>query len=148
MSKIINAKGRVDGNSGYTRVIGNEELGKLLSRVQSTIISNGSELEKMLIARSRCIKDIDEFIQNATENKIDNGTYLCLKKTFKKSKKYSKGVEKIEPDMMIFVVQEYRVCKIIELKDGDAFDTKKSAKEKENLEKFSMIFGVKIPFVT
>lgn len=50
--------------------------------------------------------------------------------------------------MMIFIVQENRVCKIIELKDGDAFDTKKSAKEKENLEKFSMLFGVKIPFVT
>lgn len=148
MSKIINAKGRINSNSGYTRVIGNEELGRLLSRVQSTIISNGSELERMLIARSKCIKDIDEFIQNATENKINNGTYLCLKKTFKKSKKYSKGVEKIEPDMMIFIVQENRVCKIIELKDGDAFDTKKSAKEKENLEKFSMLFGVKIPFVT
>lgn len=32
--------------------------------------------------------------------------------------------------MMIFIVQENRVCKIIELKDGDAFYTKKSAKEK------------------
>ncbi|MBZ7977802.1 restriction endonuclease [Campylobacter sp. RM12654] len=148
MSKIINAKGRVDGNSGYARVIGNEELGKLLSRVQSTVISNGSELERLLISRSQCIQNIDEFIKNATENKISNGTYLCLKKTFKKSTKYSKGVEKIEPDMMIFVVQEHRVCKIIELKDGDVFDTKKSAKEKENLEKFAMIFGVKIPFVT
>lgn len=58
--------------------------------MQSTIISNESELERMLITRSKCIKDIDEFIQNATENKINNGTYLCLKKTFKKSKKYSK----------------------------------------------------------
>lgn len=38
MSSISKAKGRADGNSGYARVIGNAELGQLLSRVQATVI--------------------------------------------------------------------------------------------------------------
>lgn len=148
MSKIVNAKGRKDGNSGYTRVIRNESLGQLLSRVQATVISNGSELERMIAEQSNLVEDIDLFIENATHNRIENGTYLCLKKVFKKSKKYTRGVESIEPDMLIFLTQENRICKVIELKDGDAFDTKKSAKEKDNLEKFATIFGAKIPFTT
>lgn len=148
MSKISNAKGRKDGNSGYTRVIGNHTLGQLLSKVQATVISNGSELERMITERSNLVEDIDIFIEKAEQGKVNNGTYLCLKKIFKQSKKYTKGVESIEPDMLLFLVQENRICKVIELKDGDAFDTKKSAKEKENLEKFATIFGAKIPFTT
>lgn len=147
MSKIKDARGRKDGNSGYTRVIGNNELGQLLSRVQATVISNGTELERMIVERCTLIDDIDVFIKNATFNKVENGVYLCLKKTFKKSKQYSKGVEKIEPDMLIFLVQDHRICKVIELKDGDAFDTKKSQGEKDHLEKFANTFGAKIPFV-
>lgn len=148
MSKIINAKGRKDGNSGYMRVVGNKDLGQLLSRVQATVISNGNELERIIAQQSNLIEDIDEFIDNAERNKVENGTYLCLKKVFKKSVKYRKGVENIEPDMLIFLVQEYRICKVIELKDGDAFDTKKSQGEKDHLEKFATVFGAKIPFTT
>lgn len=148
MSKISNAKGRKDGNSGYMRVIGNEALGQLLSRVQATVISNGNELERIIAQQSNLIEDIDQFINDAERNKVENGTYLCLKRVFKKSTKYGKGVEKIEPDMLIFIVQEYRICKVIELKDGDAFDTKKSQGEKEHLEKFATVFGAKIPFTT
>lgn len=146
--KIRNSKGRTDGNSGYTRTLGNEELGKLISKVQATVISNGTELERMIVERSKAIKDIDEFIENATIGNIINGTYLCTKKVFKKSEKYVKDVEGIEPDMIIFIVERNRICKVIELKDGDAFDTKKSLGEKEHLEKFAMVFGAKIPFIT
>lgn len=148
MSKIKNAQGRKDGNSGYTRVVGNEALGQLLSRVQATVISNGTELERMITERATCIRDIDAFIEGAIQATIDDGTYLCLKKVFKKSTRYRRGLENIEPDMLIFVVQEYRVCKVIELKDGDAFDTKKSKGEKDHLERFSMVFGSRIPFAT
>lgn len=44
--------------------------------------------------------------------------------------------------------EKRRVCKIIELKDGDCFDTKKAASEKENLEYFKANFSPKVPFVT
>ncbi len=145
--KIRNAKGRTDGNSGYTRTLGNEELGKLISKVQATVISNGTELERLIVERSKIVVDIDDFIEKATIGDIINGTYLCTKKIFKKSKKYTKGVEGIEPDLLIFIVEKNRICKVIELKDGDAFDTKKVLGEKQHLEDFSKNFGSKIPFV-
>ena len=50
--------------------------------------------------------------------------------------------------MLIFIVERKRICKVIELKDGDNFDTKKSESEREHLERFATIFGAKIPFVT
>ncbi|QWQ38455.1 hypothetical protein KMP11_05740 [Gemella sp. zg-570] len=146
--KIRNAKGRTDGNSGYTRTLGNEELGKLISKVQATVISNGTELERIIVDKSNKIEDIDYFIEQAIISSIDNGVYLCTKKVFKKSKKYSAPLRDKEPDLLIFIVENNRICKVIELKDGDAFDTKKSRAEKENLEEFSMKFGAKIPFAT
>lgn len=148
MSKIINAKWRNDGNSGYARVIWNQKLWKLISRIQSAVISNGTELEKMIIERSQLIHNIDIFIRNAEIGIVQNGVYLCLKKIFKKSEKYAHLVKWMEPDMLVFIVESRRICKIIELKDGDNFDTKKSKWEKENLEKFANLFGAKIPFST
>ena len=152
MSKIENSKGRKDGNSGYGRVLGNTELGRLLSRVQATVISNGTELERMLAVRCRQIEDIDRFIDDATAAKVEDGTYICLKKVFKKSTKYKPGQspfgKHVEPDMLVFVVEAYRLCKVLEIKDGDMFDTKKSEAEKQNLEWFSTVFGSKIPFAT
>ena len=152
MSKIKDAKGRRDGNSGYGRVLGNVELGNLLSRVQATVISNGTELERMLTSRCRQIEDIDRFIDDATVGAVENGTYICLKKIFKKAVKYSPNQspfgKHVEPDLLVFVVESYRVCKVLEIKDGDMFDTKKSEAERQNLEWFSKEFGSKIPFVT
>ena len=146
--KIRDAKGRIDGNSGYTRTLGNEKLGKLISKVQATVISNGTELERLIIKRCKNIENLEEFIEKATISTIENGTYLCTKKIFKKAEKYAKNLQGIEPDLLIFIVEKNRVCKVIELKDGDAFDTKKSLVEKQQLEKFSIKFGAKIPVVT
>lgn len=146
--KIRNAKGRIDGNSGYTRTLGNEKLGNLISKVQATVISNGTELERLIVEKCNNINNIEDFIEKSTRAEIKDGTYLCTKKTFKKSEKYTKFAKGIEPDLMIFIVEENRLCKIIELKDGDNFDTKKSKSEKQNLEEFSIKFGAKIPFVT
>ena len=151
MSKIAKAKGR-DINkfdeSGYTRVIGNTQLGQLLSKVQATVIANGTELEKMIVERCKTIENIDDFIKSVTEGKINSGTYLCTKKILKKTQNYKACIAHIEPDMLVFIVSNQRICKIIEVKDGETFDTKKAAGEKENLIKFSQNFGVKIPFVT
>lgn len=142
--KIKDAKGRQDGNSGYTRTLGNEELGQLISRVQATVISNGTELERMIVEKSNTIKDLDKFIEETTAGETENGTYLCQKKTLKKS---SYNIKDIEPDLLVFIVEKQRICKVIELKDGDAFDTKKAKGEKENLETFAKEFGSKVPFV-
>lgn len=148
MSRIENATGRTDGNSGYTRAVGSEELGRLLSKVQATVIANGNELERLVAERCKLINDIDDFIKKAAIGEVANGVYLCLKKVFKKSAVYAPDVKGIEPDMLVFVLEKPGTCNIIELKDGDAFDTKKSLGEKEHLEKFSTILGAKIPFTT
>lgn len=151
MSKIANAKGRDVkslGDSGYTRIMGNASLGQLLSRVQATAISNGTELEKLIVERCNKIENIDKFIDDVTQAKINSGTFLCTKKILKATKVYKKSIEKIEPDMLIFIVSKQRICKIIQLKDGETFDTKKVLAEKEKLIEFMQKFGIKIPFVT
>lgn len=143
--KIIDAKGRQDGGSGYTRVLGNEKLGQLISRIQATVISNGTELERIIVSKTNCIDDLDVFINDVTYANKEDGVYLCQKRILKKSKYAYKG---IEPDLLIFIVQKKRICKVIELKDGDNFDTKKSESEREHLEQFAIHFGAKIPFIT
>lgn len=142
--KIQDMQGRSE-NSGYQRVFANDKLGALFSKVQATVISNGNELEKIILSKSNLIKNLDDFIDMATDNSLNNGVFVCPKKEIKKSKY---AIKDIEPDLLIFVVQRKRICKVIELKDGDNFDTKKSKGEKENLIKFSTEFGAKIPFVT
>ena len=132
--RIRNARGRTDGNSGYTRVLGNDRLGQLMSRVQATVIANGNELEKMIVERSNTIENLEKFIDDVTEGNINDGVYLCRKKEIKSSTRYAvNGIKGIEPDL---------------LKDGDSFDTKKSQGEREHLEQFATNFGARIPFVT
>ncbi len=143
--KIENAKGRKDENSGYIRLFNNVKLGQLLSKSQATVISNGNELEKIILSKTKNIDDLDEFIDKATLAQIPDGTYVCEKKIVKKS---PLTIPRHEPDLLVFVIEGKRVCKVIELKDGDSFDTKKSRGEREQLEEFAIKFGAKIPFVT
>lgn len=148
--KIKDMKGRTDNNSGYKRVFDNEKLGNLISKIQATVISNGSELERIILSKSTTISNLEEFIENAEAGTLHNGTYVCSKKVVQKSKKYSVKINDkgIEPDLLIFIVEKHRICNVIELKDGDTFDTKKSQSEKNNLETFKKEFGSKIPFTT
>lgn len=145
--KMRNAKGRSKG-SGYGRLFNDERLGELFSKAQSTVISNGTELERILLSKTHNISDLEFFISEiesgVTKIYID-GTYVCTKKVLQKSKYAIKG---IEPDLLIFIVQKKRICKVIELKDGDSFDTKKSDAEQQHLEEFSKEFGCQVPFTT
>ncbi len=149
MAKICNAQGRQDSGSGYVRVLGDEQLGKLISKVQSTVISNGTELEKLIIDKCNQIKDLNSFIEKTVSGDTEDGVYVCPKKYYAKSSYliYDNQKKKILPDLLIFIVEKKRICKVVELKDGDMFDTKKSAGEKEHLEEFVQKFGSKIPFV-
>jgi len=64
MALIENAKGRRKNQSpsGYTRLFGICELGNLMSRIQGTVISSGTELEKLIYERATKIDNLDEFI--------------------------------------------------------------------------------------
>ena len=148
MSKIRNAEGRKDGNSGYGRVFDNVDLGALISKVQATVISNGTELERIILSKTTQISNLDSFVDKAENGEVTDGVYVCSKKVYNKSSLLVKDTEgkTIQPDMLIFVVQRKRVCKVIELKDGDAFDTKKSPGEKVHLETFQLKFATLVAF--
>lgn len=149
--KIRNQKGRKDGNSAYRRVFNNKKLGDLISKIQATVISNGNELERIILSKTNTINNLNEFIEKAETGEISNGVFVCSKKNIKKSNYAVKNPidnKGIEPDLLVFIVEKHRICKIIELKDGDTFDTKKAAGEKEHLLTFSKEFGSKIPFRT
>ncbi len=129
--------GRKDG--GYTRLFGDEELGALISRVHSASISAGTELEKIIISKVRKINNATDLF----EKKISEGIFLIDKKQIKKS--FLQG--KQEPDFLIVKIKEEE-CYIIELKDGDNFDTKKSQGEIVNLKAYAHHISSKIAFKT
>lgn len=134
-------------NSGYGRVFNNNALGLLISKIQATVISNGSELERMILSQTNNISDLEKFIAGieTDDGTYSDGIYVCPKKILKKSKY---AVHGCEPDLLVFAVQKRRICNVIELEDGDAFDTKKAEVEKDHLEHFAKEFGIKIPFTT
>lgn len=145
MAKIRNSKPK-NTSGGYMRLLGQEQLANLLVKSQSTVISNGNELEKMLTQRANCISNLDDFLAEVNYGKIYEGTFLCPKKVIKKSKY---NLHNSEPDFIIFsITPSSRNCWIIELKDGDQFDTKKSFSEKNALKEFKSHFGSMVEFKT
>ncbi len=138
MALIRNFAGREDG--GYTRVVGDPLLGKLFSRVHSTVIASGNELEKLIQDRVKAIPDLDDFLAWTT---YPEQVFLAPKKLIKKSTKIN--TDGAEPDFVIFDAAKQH-CHIVELKDGDAFDTKKAAGELASMEKFCTHFSPYIRF--
>ncbi len=121
MALISNAKGRGENEtaSGYERLFGNRQLGMLISKVQSATISTGSELEGFLASRLKKTEGI-------SLHKINKE-----KRVFKDAKIDNAGKKhKLEVDC---IVEKNNKIMIIEIKDGDTFDTKKVAGEVESL---------------
>ena len=114
-------EGREDG--GYTRILGVRKLGALLSKTHATSISLGRELEQMLWERVPYkITDFDDFIKEGSEK--TNTTFVVNEKIVKDSTIWK---SKKAPDFIAF---KENTCYSVEMKDGDAFDTKKSAGER------------------
>lgn len=142
MALISEAKGRREG-SGYERLFGNADLGYLMSRVQATVISSGSELERFIKAQVNLIPDLDEFLELEI---MPDGVFLADKKMVKKSQKLD--FAGAEPDFIIFKRREgVQRCHLVELKDGDTFDTKKAAAEHANMYSFISHNAKYIPYI-
>lgn len=144
MAKIENAKPK-NSSGGYSRLVHDPQMADIFTKAQSTVITNGTELEKIISSQAKVINNLDAFIKDVTASKDGsmNGTYLCVKKIVKNSK-YK--MDNHEPDFIVFIVAEDRICDIIELKDGDSFDTKKSTSEYESLKAFTNHLAPQIPF--
>ena len=128
MALIKNAKGRKKG-SGYTRVFDDADLGELISRIHATTISSGTELERIIKSiiksKGQDIENLDKFLEPPI---MPDGVWMADKKQIKACETID--VPKYEPDFMIFKRrQNEQMCHVVELKDGDAFDTKKASGE-------------------
>lgn len=130
MAKIRNSNPKQSGG-GYERLVGDKDMASIFTKAQSTVISNGTELEKIISNRSNTITDLDAFIDDCDNGTVADGSYLCTKKVVKASSYKLAGHE---PDFIAFTVNKAKnICYVVELKDGDAFDTKKSLAEKRDV---------------
>ena len=145
MVKIADSNpGRRDG--GYARLFNDPDIGALVSRVHATSIRAGTELEHIIHRESMynrtAICDLDDFLENGSD-----GVYLAHKSAIKAAARiHFPGAE---PDYLVFLRDgSKRVCYVLELKDGDQFDTKKSSGEVSNLLAFSTNVGSTLPYST
>ncbi len=131
MALIKNAKGRKEG-SGYVRLFGDNELGRLVSRAHSAVISSGNELERIVKSRVQLIDDLDDFLSLEI---MPDGVLVADKQNMKKC--LALDFAGSEPDFMIFKRRQgNQNCHIVELKDGDSFDTKKAGAERRAMHGF------------
>lgn len=154
MAKIRNSNPK-NSSKGYERIFNNEKLGDLLSRIQSTVISAGIELEKLVFKDNIDeIGGLDKFIEKCKNNDIEDKIYIADKSTLKKSSykiEYrdanSDKIREDQPDSVIFI-NKNKSCLVIELKEGFSFDTKKANSEYLMLKKAKDTLGSEIPFTT
>jgi hypothetical protein len=131
MPKLSESKGRPDENSGYARLFGNQQLGQLLSRVQATVIRTGNELEKLIEnEKSDELKAILDDI--LTGHQPFSKTQIVFQAKMP-SQVDARGET---ADIVVFEHLE-KTAMIIELKDGDTFDTKKASGELASMEVFA-----------
>jgi len=136
-----------NSSGNYARLFGDEEIGGLITKIQSASIKAGYVLEEILTQKSTLIPngDLDNFVEECNLGKY-SGIFLCTGKMIRNSKY---NVDGHEPDLIIFSLEKGRgVCHIVELKVGANFDTKKADGEKETLEICCSVLSSKLPFKT
>lgn len=131
MARLRNATPKNTSGS-YARLFDNAALGELASKVQSAVISSGSELEAMVSAAVPNIPDLDVFLEQEI---MPEGVLLARKRDIKRSETLDFAGS--EPDFMVFKRRGgVQTCHIIELKDGHVFDTKKASAERQAMHGF------------
>ena len=131
MARIEDSKPK-DKSGGYSRLFNNLELGAIFSRIHSTVISSGTELERIIRDKTKAIDNLDEFLKQEI---MADGVVVAHKSKIKKCK--TLDFAGAEPDFIIFKRKDGKQqCYIVELKDGHSFDTKKSAAEHQQMYAF------------
>lgn len=131
MARLKDARGRKSGSS-YARLFGDDDLGALISRIHAAVISTGVELEQVIKNKVQLILDLDEFLEQEI---MADGVQVADKKQIKECTTLDFAGS--EPDFLIFKRrQNKQMCHLVELKDGDSFDTKKAAAEYRTMHTF------------
>ena len=81
MALLRNANPK-NASGGYERLFGNPELGTLVSKIQSGVISSGNELERTIASLVQNVPNLDEFIRH----KKCQGKFSLLTKNRSKSR--------------------------------------------------------------
>ncbi len=131
MAKIADSTEKRPENSGYVRLFGHTRVGILTSRVHAAVIRSGNELEMIIQERTP-----DQYKADFGSVLAHQRNLLPIQVVFKPKKPKSVKKEGSHADIAIFDHAERRIL-IIELKDGNTFDTKKSSGELESLRVFS-----------
>lgn len=135
----------------YVHIFGNRPLGQLITDTHSAMIRMGNALEKIVLERcgeaGTLIGDFDRFIAECEEDggrsRYGDTAMVLPKRTAKRSRRLV--THKAEPDFMVFLPGRGE-CKVIELKLGSNFDTKKSSGEVDALEEVRTAIGAILPF--
>ena len=131
MARLRDARPKNTSGS-YERLFGHAALGELASKVQSAVISAGSELEAMIADLVPNIPDLDAFLEQEI---MPEGVLLARKRQIKQSNTLDFAGS--EPDFMVFKRRgSMQACHIVELKDGHVFDTKKASAERQAMHGF------------
>ncbi len=131
--------GRPDG--GAARLFNHPGLGSLISACHAGIIRAGNELES-LIERHAVIME-EKQLTAFLSGEMKTGVWLISKKLIKSRLKQELGVSN-EPDFVMVIICE-TTCHVVELKDGDTFDTKKSDGEVNSLRAFAEALRRRLP---
>ena len=111
MAPIKDAKGRLEG-SGYSRLFDDNDLGHLISRVQSAVISSGTELERLIKEKVQTISDLDEFLEQEI---MPDGVRVAAKKESQEMQ--NTDFAGAEPDFLIFKRSlNKQACHLVELR--------------------------------
>ena len=126
MAKISESRG--SSGASYERLFGNPAIGLLFSKVQSTVIRSGFELEKVLQ------KVAPPEIQTTLEALADESLVKPpIQVVFKPSKPDPESkVKSIQADLLV-ADNVNRRFSLIEVKEGYLFDTKKADGELSSL---------------
>lgn len=108
-------------------------LGLLISRVQSTVISSGNELERSILEKvQNPIEDLDVFLNDEI---MKNGIFLAPEKEIKRCQ--TLNFQEGDPDFLAFKRKNCETrCYVVEVKDSFSFNTKKASAELSNMRSF------------
>lgn len=141
MARIADSKGREDDNSGYTRLLGLPELGQLLSRIHATVIRNGNELELMLA--QRCA-----FRATGLAERLNGALTLFtlpIEAFFGEALHVTDSDHLTAADIVI-LDHRRREVRVVEVKEGDVFDTKKADGELACLRPLAVFVGARLRY--
>ncbi len=142
MARIENSTVK-ESSGGYQRIFGNKALGVLISRIQSTVISAGSELERIILDRVNTIDNLKLFLEKPI---MPEGVFVANKKEVRNCPILDHSYAS-EPDFVVFRRRgNKQSCHVIELKDGHIFDTKKARIEHRTIRNFIERNGPRIQY--